>query len=89
MSRWDVTYEVGGTVEAADGSSYRPVFIGGFFDSRRVLGAIVDGCEDRGDGFDLWIRRLDTGVAGTYWRRPVGVGERIERVRTGRFEEVA
>lgn len=59
MNEYPYTYELTGTVSAPDGSLYEPRYIGGFFDSRRVRDALIDGCRRRGDVYEITVTRSD------------------------------
>ena len=50
-------YRVSGVVQAADGTTYRPLFYGDFYGACRVRDAIIEGANHRGEGFDLKVIR--------------------------------
>ena len=52
-------YRVSGVVEAADGTTYRPLFYGDFYAACRVRDAIADGAYDRGEAFEVNVSRSD------------------------------
>lgn len=60
-------FEMSGTVEAPDGSTYDPLYVGGWHDTARVVDALRDGCHERGDGYTVRVHRVE-------------LGERISRV---------
>jgi hypothetical protein len=50
-------YRLRGVVTAPDGTAYRPLYWGDFGRVKLVERAIVDGCRERGDAFELYIDR--------------------------------
>lgn len=50
-------FRLHGVIEALDGSRYRPLLWGRLELVERCEWALVEGCRERGDGFDLTIDR--------------------------------